>query len=530
MKKISLLLSLITIAGCSFKKTDLQNQKMQGHENLYSEPASVKITELPKTKKRIVIVATNDWLGKFQAQSKSIRDDINKNPVEFSLGGIGIFSSYLKVIRETYPSQTLLVDSGNFLPVGDFDGKIIQQTAKIFSELSYDAITLGLQDFNRTPTSGETPETALRSIIKGFKPPVLLSNVYDLKSGRVIEWQGTLPYLLKEVNGVKIGIIGLIPDDFVSLTPVQVRNGLYIEGMLQSTLRQSRLLRSLGAEMIVVMTHAGINCGENIAEELRLPLSKVNFETEKSDLCESAGLIADFTQRLPQGIVDVLITGRTLHKTANKINGTVVISSFGNGSSFSLVELVYDKQKKQIEWSDSKIHQPVLLCHEFFKETSDCYFEDQSIDHTPRVPATFWGKPILKDEAIEKKFPLQSSKNTIEKEDIKNMGDLILYTNFSGETPVRLQISGKDLFQSLNHASVTQTLENWGNVTLEARSFLIKGEKLEMEKLYTIVTSLEIMAEHFYLKKFVSTPSVALISSSEIFKDEISTGQAAPAP
>lgn len=147
MKKIALLLSLITIASCSFKKTDLQNQKMQGHEHLYSEPDALKVSELPKTKKRVVIVSTNDWLGKFQTEAKTLRDDHNKSPVAFSLGGIGIFSSYLKVIRETYPSQTLLVDSGNFLPVGDFDGKIIQQTAKIFSELNYDAITLGTSRF-----------------------------------------------------------------------------------------------------------------------------------------------------------------------------------------------------------------------------------------------------------------------------------------------------------------------------------------------------------------------------------------------
>lgn len=529
MRLISGLFFLVIIS-CSLKRSDLANQKLQGHENLYSEPEAGKLSELPKTKKRIVILSTNDWLGKFKSQNKLVRDDHNKGEQNYTLGGIGAFSSYLKIIRQTYPSQTLLLDSGNFLPVGDFDEKIISQTAKIFTELNYDALTLGLQDFNRTPTAGETPSTALKGTIQGFKTPVLLSNVYDLKSGRVIEWPGTLPYLLKEVNGVKIGIIGLIPDDFVSLTPVQVRNGLYIEGMLQSTLRQSRLLRSLGAELIVVMTHAGIICGENIAQDLRLPLSKVNFESEKSDLCEQKGLIADFLQRLPQGVVDVLITGRTLQKTANKINGIAVVSGFGQGSSFNMTEIVYDKTKKQIDWAESKIHQPILLCHEFFKETSDCYPDDPSIDHKPRGPAQFWGQPVSIDTAIQAKFPLEASLHNIEVEDLKNFGDLIYYTNFSGETPIRLHIAGKDLFHSLNHASASQTLGQWPNVELVGKNFRINHQELNADRIYTLVTSLEKMAKHLYLNKYVSSPFLTLITSTEMLRDELKTGQAAPAP
>lgn len=531
MTKIALLISLLLLAACSFKKSDLKNQKIQGHEQLYSEPEALKESApLPKHKKRVVIISTNDWLGQFQAQTQKFRDDHNKTELQLTIGGIGTFSSYLKTIRETYPSQTLLLDSGNFLPVGDFDGKIVRQAGEIFSDLKYDAVTLGLQDFNRTPMAGETPESALRSIIKGFKPPVLLSNMYDLKSGRVIEWQGTLPYLLKEVNGVKIGLIGLIPDDFVSLTPVQVRNGLYIEGMLQSTLRQSRLLRSLGAEMIIVMTHAGIVCGEEVAQELKLPLNKVNFETLKSDFCETTGLIADYIQRLPSGIVDVLITGRHLQKTANKINGVVVLSSFGKGQSFSLTEFIYDKQAKQIEWNESKIHQPLLLCHEFFKESSDCYYEDPSIDHSARSEALFWGKPVVKDVEIEKKFPLQSNKNDIEIEDLKEMGDIIYYSNFSGETPIKLEMSGQRLFDSLNHAAASQTLQFWNNVILKSQAFYINDEKLDLTKTYSVVTSLEKMSSHLYLKKMISSPDLRLISSNEIFADELQTIQAAPTP
>ncbi len=530
MKNISLILVLSLLGACSYKKSDLKNQKIQGHDQLYSEIEAPAPVQLVKTKKRIVIISTNDWMGKFLSQKKVVHDDYNRSDLNYSIGGISYFSNYLKTIREMYQGQTLLLDSGNFLPVGDFDPKVIDQASQIFTALNYDALTLGLQDFNRTPGAGEAPETALRNIIKKFKAPVLLSNLYNVNTGRIVEWQGTLPYLMKEVNGVKIGIIGLIPDDFVSLTPLQVRKGLYIEGMLQATLRQSRLLRSLGAEIIVVMTHAGITCGEELAQELRVPLSKVNFEPAKSELCSKQGLIADFLQRLPKGIVDVLLTGRNQVKTANIINNTIVMSSFGNGTSFGMTELIYDKQKKEISIDESKVHQPILLCQDFFKETTDCYTEDPYIDHKTRTPAIFWGKPVISDPEIEKKFPLTTAIHTLEIDDLKKLGDVIYFTNFSGETPVRLKISGEKLFQSLNQAAVSQKLSQWINITLKERTFFINGKKLEMNETYDLVTSLENMSNHLYLKKLVPSPDLKLISANEIFNDEITTLQSAPTP
>ena len=108
------------------------------------------------------------------------------------------------------------------------------------------------------------------NLIKYFsaksKTPLILSNLYEVKTARAVEWTGTLPYLIREVNGVKVGILGLIPDDVVELTPIDNRIGLYVDSMLESTLRQSRLLRSLGAEIIVVLTHQGLTCGEELAQ------------------------------------------------------------------------------------------------------------------------------------------------------------------------------------------------------------------------------------------------------------------------
>src|SRR5690606_1481839 len=105
-----------------------------------------------------------------------------------------------------------------------------------------------------------------KQFARSSSTPLVLSNLIELKTARQVEWKGAVPYVMKDLGDVKVGIIGLLPDDIATLTPVDNRVGLFVEGMLQSTLRQARLLRSLGADIIVVLTHQGIPCGHNQAQ------------------------------------------------------------------------------------------------------------------------------------------------------------------------------------------------------------------------------------------------------------------------
>jgi 2',3'-cyclic-nucleotide 2'-phosphodiesterase (5'-nucleotidase family) len=156
------------------------------------------------------------------------------------LGGVDYISSYLKILRQEY-GKILLLDSGDIFSTQDNESSFTQD---FYSILGYDAFTLGLRDFNqKLPSKYKSLEPYLKDFAATSKAPLVLSNLYDLKSAQVVDWTGTLPYLIKEINGVKIGIMGILPDDIVTQTPVDNRVGLYVENMLQSTLRNARLLR-----------------------------------------------------------------------------------------------------------------------------------------------------------------------------------------------------------------------------------------------------------------------------------------------
>jgi 2',3'-cyclic-nucleotide 2'-phosphodiesterase (5'-nucleotidase family) len=239
-----LILSLV-LSACSFKKNNLENQTQKGHEELYSEPSD--IAEAPKNLKRIVIAATNDMEGAYAPQSLEYSDASGSGSIQ--VGGVDFISSYFNILRKKY-SNVLLLDSGDIF---SSEASQASTVGEFYSALGYDAVTIGLSDFNVKIPKGQNNNTNFfKAFAKTSKTPLLLSNLYDLKSGMVVEWEGSHAYIMKEIDGTKIGIIGLVPDDVVSQTPVDNRVGLYVESMLQSTLDANR-----GKIILVTRTCSG---------------------------------------------------------------------------------------------------------------------------------------------------------------------------------------------------------------------------------------------------------------------------------
>ena len=539
--KISFLLTILLLASCSYKKSQLENQTQSGHSELYSQPEAPK---KPDTEhfKRVVIAATNDVHGHYEPYLITMSDRLNGTQ-SIQIGGVDFISSYFKVLREQY-GQVLLLDSGDI-----FSDKVSEADfiSDFYSIMGYDALTVGLKDFNlKLPSKYHSSAEFFKYFATKSKTPVILSNLYELKTARVVEWPGTLPYLMKEVNGVKVGIIGLIPDDIVDQTPIDNRIGLYVESMLQSTLRHSRLLRSLGAEIIVVLTHQGLNCGEDVANELKLPLSKVNFEPERSGACDTSNKMGEYLNRLPANLVDVVIGGRNHQKMANFVNTTLVISNFDDGKSFSYTELFVDAKTKKIAKDKTVVHQPVMFCREFFKETNDCYTEDASVDHKSRTPAKFLGQVIEADKTLEQKFHyyLKNKVNTssVKKKSVQPIMDFheaqITYQADGSLNAklILLSLKGSELLNILEDDYNQGKAINWQPSPFKREEnnliLSVQGSAIEMNEMYKVLVSIEDSQKHHQLKKYISraeNKSLNSISWNEpgMENDNISTSMSA---
>ena len=530
---------LLLAAACSFKKGQLGNQTSNGHEELYSQP------EAPKPVagyRKITIAATNDLHAQYRAQEISFKDLANKEKQSVEVGGVDIISSYFKIIREQN-GEILLVDSGDIFSQKTSQLPYVQS---FYTALGYDAVTVGLKDFNlRIPEKFTSNTEYFKAFAKSSKTPLLLGNLYDVKTGRIVEWPGAAPYILKEVNGVKIGVIGIIPDDVITQTPVDNRVGLFLEGMLQATLRQARLLRSLGAELIVVISHQGINCGEKIAQELKLPISKVNFEPRKNDVCELSNKMGEYLNRLPPKLVDVVIGGRNHLKTANYVDNVLVMSNFPDGKSFSYVEFFAEEKTKKINHEMTLVHQPVMLCREFFKETMDCYTEDESVDHKVRIPAMFLGKQIEPDPEMDKKFEIFTRPNQAEdpkaminpEEILKTHGaDISFRSKGTGQSKfVILTVSGYQLISLLERDLNAGKANSW-----QPSPFMQDSDEIELKIMdqaiipsgfYKILVDADDAQAHAGLRKFIgrlSTRSLVSFSwESPFMTDDVSISMAA---
>lgn len=390
-------LSLIT--GCSlFNKTN--NETAHGHFQLYSTPEKGSIEKVNSDVKRLMFVSTNDWQGQLEATQVEARDTHSPEKSLVSLGGVEIFARYLEILRDKFKEQVVLVDAGNSISgsllTRNTNGRAIVDA---FAQLKYDAMGLSTEDFAAGPElrSPTAPIQWMPKLFQNSKTPVVVSNLINLKKATPVEWGNTHPQLIKEVNGVKIGFIGLVPDDLPRKLDSAVLNGLYVEPSQLSFLRQLRSLKLKGAQVIVLIKHGGISCGETRAQEKKLPLAKVNFDPKDPEACDKNDKFVKFLEELPMGSVDLVITGGSQGKVANFINSTPVIQAMGKGSSFARAEIFWSQKEKRVLSEKTVIHQPTLICHRFFKATEDCFEGDSSIDHRVLIPATFMGEAIFPD-------------------------------------------------------------------------------------------------------------------------------------
>jgi hypothetical protein len=524
-----LLSALLLVGSCSFKKS---NQTLKGHEELYSEPSAPSLTKLSVDEKRIIIASTNDLQGHLRPLSFSFTDIHNKEEQSIRIGGKSIISSYFEILRKTY-KNVILVDSGDVFS----SAEDLTAVEDFYEHNEYDALTVGLRDFNlKVPSKIGSNTDLFRAFAKSSNVPLLLSNLYELKTARVIEWEGTKSHLIKEVDGIKVGIIGLVPDDIATQTPVNNRVGLYVENMLQSTLRHARLMRSLGADLIVVLTHQGIDCNSKAAEASKLPKGKVNFDPHRNNDCDLNNALGEYLERLPPQLVDVVIGGRNHQKMANLINGTLVMGGYPEGKSFNYAEFVINTKTKKINPEKTVVHQPVFFCHEFFKETEDCYHEDNSVDHRSRVKASFLGQEITPEKITFTSHEL-NPEFEISKSIASFDADLSYVPGSSGETQLMvIKLSGKELVRVLEEDFNLDRKDFW-----QPSPFLFKnneliisisGSDLDLSKTYRILTDLESLQMHkFFVKKVTSADSEALMNHSwtSIEEDQITSKLAARA-
>ena len=167
--------------------------------------------KLPKVASKapfeLQLLGINDFHGQLDTYNASL-----------NAGGIEYLASYLKQ-REAQNPNTLLVHAGDAVGASSPVSALLQDepTITFLNELGFDVGTVGNHEFDegvaemkRLIFGGSHPKTVDKyGVFAGANFPYVAANVIDSKTNEPV----LQPYVIKQVNGVPIGFIGIALSD-----------------------------------------------------------------------------------------------------------------------------------------------------------------------------------------------------------------------------------------------------------------------------------------------------------------------------
>src|SRR5690606_8103805 len=194
-----------------------------------------------------------------------------------------------------------------------------EPTIRFMNEIGFDLATIGNHEFDEG-----VPEM-LRLIYGGYHEatgdfegaafPYVAANVY------YNEEQILPPYLIKEINGVPVGFIGVVTQETMNIVTKSALEGVEITDEVEAINQYAQELKEQGVKAIIVLAH--------------------NSGSSELDGSNAVGDVVEFAKQVDSEI-DIIFGGHD-HKYLNTtVNGILLVQSYSYGTAFSDVDIVID--------------------------------------------------------------------------------------------------------------------------------------------------------------------------------------------
>ena len=182
-----------------------------------------------------------------------------KDEMTSSTGGVARISTAVEAIRRERPGRVLFMDAGDTIQ-GSAAAAWTEGRAVV---APVNALKLDLA----IPGNWEVVygAKALEDRAREFHHPLIAANLRDAKTGKLL----FPPYLVKEVGGVRIGVIGYTDPDVPERQPPSYSKGLSYEGVEVLPARIEELRRKEKVDVVVLLTHVGLPKSIRLAETLK---------------------------------------------------------------------------------------------------------------------------------------------------------------------------------------------------------------------------------------------------------------------
>jgi len=177
------------------------------------------------------------------------------------VGGLSYTKSLIDREKGKNPEGTLLLNAGDIA-----EGSMVAYLTKgavvtdAFREFGFDAIALGNHDF-------AWGQDGLKNLVMGLNSPVLAANITSKDDGEVMDI--AKPYTIKDIKGVKVGIIGLDTTDIPRFVDEDCIEGLAFNNPAETVKKHLPQMKKDGADLVVVLSHLGFEEDKKLAQEVK---------------------------------------------------------------------------------------------------------------------------------------------------------------------------------------------------------------------------------------------------------------------
>jgi 5'-nucleotidase / UDP-sugar diphosphatase len=259
--------------------------------------------------KTLRIIYTNDIHGAISP----VKDEKNEGK---TVAGLSSMGAVIRKLEKEDENNVLLLDGGDW-GQGSYESKLTkgQTLIEVLNKLNYDAAEVGNHEF-------DWGREALAKMIEHADFPVLGANI--LENGEVMK--GLKPYTIKEVDGLNVGIIGIISPETPGTVDPRTIKGLTFAGARETVEKYMPELKEKGVDMVLVLSHEGVSADEKLAGSTPL--------------------------------INVIIGGHshTLIPEPSLVNNTIIVQAGTGGEQVGELKLSFDaKDKKIVSFKNSLI-------------------------------------------------------------------------------------------------------------------------------------------------------------------------------
>ena len=390
MNEVFLIIFLIIFLQ-EAKSIDLQENNDNQYEDIINLESGVS---LPKYNDEnyfyIPIIHTNDIHGSFYP--KKILLPSGKS---YSIGGLEYLGKFISIMSKEWKDRLLYFDAGDQFQ-GGIEGFISKGKIMMdfFNKMNMKYATIGNHEY-------DFGIDFMKSYMSSSKFDWVLDNVKNLTSNNYISFPNQKKSQIIDIEGYKLGIIGLSTLE-TSYTTTTVISDLKYEEYERIIKSESMRLKEQGANAVLVLAHIGLYCKGDI-DDIKLEYKVRDINTKQSE-CRNSDEASLLLKELNTNIIDAFFAGHKHDVTHNWINGIPVISNDRNAKYAQIIYLPFDKKTKKLVNNKIVIEGPLPICEKIFKNKKICDLsvitEDQEKLYGDLVPFNFHGQKIEKETII----------------------------------------------------------------------------------------------------------------------------------